>query len=830
MKCSVVMGDLTLHVSNCSIAPIFCRPFCVVDGSAAWSFAPMQRRLRSAFSVADTSVRLRVKLERGLEGPLLPLNVDHSDTVFVLKVKIEIALRLLQDTGNLRSKVVPKAEEIELEFRGVPLRDMMAIDRYSINTGNELIAYYSPQPLERDTVFKDPAFVSLEDLIIAEQAVLSKGMIKRILTRTGKLCTLCWRGRWFRATVLEVYSTSLLCKWLDWPETEWPAFFLHVSLATAPGKPPDAQDETWRLRWHLTKPVSDLPIVQPHFIRMPRKCWVRAFLRTYAKADEMAMLRELQAFLPREIGLDGEQLKRQRVVVLGSSGVGKTTLIEAFCKGPPQAGGLLGGIVGSIAGDAAGMSLYGGSIFAGIGDSMHGRTTHTTSTSRGPLAPRFGRDLADVLEERAGYESKAPYWPTMGTTCHEASVTVPGSHPLSLLLLDTSGNPRYKALSLVFYKQAHVVLLVFDVKSMRSFRALSEVGGWLHEFSRLTGLTPKNFPFVLVGNKAEDDVMRPRQVFEEDVREWMLTCGARMPYLETSFGGDPRQAWHHAEHVFRTVARSAQRLKENLGMHIPPSTPRVPPEPDHGEGEHNFAKWFRGLAKDGFKKVFETWDEDGSGKLDAAEFRKALKSLEPSSHVTEAQVDALFDRLDRDRSGSVNYNEIIEEIQGDDFLKAAMGSKPRGFSFELWAKQTGDSLRTFDIKKAWEEGVSQLKRGNPRGEPPTAGAGAATGGANSQSQPFNPLDCVRLAARRKDGSSPPLQTPPDPSSPPKKLSSEPSSSLNAASKQQPALSKPALSRAIVTIADGSNHLEQKTASRKGVSTSKLRSVLIKSSA
>ena len=820
------MGALTLHVSNCSLRPftLLLPSFCVVDGSAAWSFAPMQRRLRSAFSVADTSVRLRVKLERGLEGPLLPLSVDHSDTVFVLKVKIEIALRLLQDTGNLRSKVVPKAEEIELEFRGVPLRDMMAIDRYSINTGNELVAYYSPQPLERDTVFKDPAFVSLEDLIIAEQAVLSKGMIKRILTRTGKLCTLCWRGRWFRATVLEVYSTSLLCKWLDWPETEWPAFFLRVSLATAPGKPPDAQDETWRLRWHLTKPVSDLPIVQPHFIRMPRKCWVRAFLRTYAKADEMAMLRELQAFLPREIELDGEQLKRQRVVVLGSSGVGKTTLIEAFCKGPPQAGGLLGGIVGSIAGDAAGMSLYGGSIFAGIGDSMHGRTTHTTSTSRGPLAPRFGRDLADVLEERAGYESKAPYWPTMGTTCHEASVTVPGSHPLSLLLLDTSGNPRYKALSLVFYKQAHVVLLVFDVKSMRSFRALSEVGGWLHEFSRLTGLTPKNFPFVLVGNKAEDDVMRPRQVFEEDVREWMLTCGARMPYLETSFGGDPRQAWHHAEHVFRTVARSAQRLKENLGMHIPPSTPRVPPEPDHGEGEHNFAKWFRGLAKNGFKKVFETWDEDGSGKLDAAEFRKAFKSLEPSSHVTEAQVDALFDRLDRDRSGSVNYNEIIEEIQGDDFLKAAMGSKPRGFSFELWAKQTGDSLRTFDIKKAWEEGVSQLKRGNPRGEPPTAGAGAATGGANSQSQPFNPLDCVRLAARRKDGSSPPLQTPPDPSSPPKKLSSEPSSSLNAASKQQPALS-----RAIVTIADGSN-LEQKTASRKGVSTSKLRSVLIKSSA
>lgn len=261
-------------------------------------------------------------------------------------------------------------------------------------------------------------------------------------------------------------------------------------------------------------------------------------------------------------------------------------------------------------------------------------------------------------------------------------------------------------------------------------------------------------------------------------------------------------------------------------MHLPPSTPRVPPEPDHGESEQNFAKWFRGLAKDGFKKVFETWDVDGSGKLDAAEFRKALKSHEPSSQMTEAQMDALFDKLDKDGSGSVNYNEVLEGIQGNDCQKAAMGGtgKPWAFSIELWAKQTGDSLRTFDIKKAWEEGVSQLKLGNPLGDPPTTGASAAIDGANSQNQPFNPLDCVRLAARRKVGSPPPLLAPPNPSSAPKKLSSEPSSSLNAASKQQPALSK-----AIVTIADGSKS-EHKTASRKSVSTSKLRSVLIKTSA
>ena len=73
---------------------------------------------------------------------------------------------------------------------------------------------------------------------------------------------------------------------------------------------------------------------------------------------------------------------------------------------------------------------------------------------------------------------------------------------------------------------------------------LSQVGGWLHEFTRLTGASPRNFPCVLVGNKAENDPMHHRQVsFEEDVRPWLYTDGGRMPYIETSLVGDPRDAW-----------------------------------------------------------------------------------------------------------------------------------------------------------------------------------------------------------------------------------------------------------------------------------------------
>ena len=64
----------------------------------------------------------------------------------------------------------------------------------------------------------------------------------------------------------------------------------------------------------------------------------------------------------------------------------------------------------------------------------------------------------------------------VGTRCYNALVQTPGIADLPLEMFDTSGNTRFKPLSLVFYRQAQAVILVFDVKSMASFRALGEVG------------------------------------------------------------------------------------------------------------------------------------------------------------------------------------------------------------------------------------------------------------------------------------------------------------------------------------------------------------------
>ena len=464
--------------------------------------------------------------------PELQLRVERSDMAFVLKVKIECALRMLQFRDGAMREVT--AEDLAIEYRGVPLRDMSALEKYGVRDGAELAASIVGLKPDREMIVKEEDYDYLDDLIEREPGVPSGGMISRLIARRGALVQVCWRQRWFRAEVMNVYSSSLLLKWHDsqiWPEAEWPSFFLRVTLADLANVPPPPMDETWRVRWHKQKPVRELPVVVPRFGDLPPLLWVKAFLRTYAAADEAQILRELHGRLAPEL-LPGtsDAASRHRVLVLGASGVGKSRLINLFCDGPPPP-------VDLLASD----------------DSSH------------------------------SIDAQRAYWPTVGAKRHRTTVQPPGLAPLQLEVLDTSGQARYKALSMPFFSQAQSLVLMFSVKSRDTFLEVSRVGGWLSELTRLTGCSPRNFPMVLVGNKAEDDMQSSRKVYPEDVDEWFSLQGTLMPYIETSLVGDPEYAYHQAERVFRTIARLENQVRQNYGRYQPPDSREVPLEPDAAE-------------------------------------------------------------------------------------------------------------------------------------------------------------------------------------------------------------------------------------------------------
>ena len=51
--------------------------------------------------------------------------------------------------------------------------------------------------------------------------------------------------------------------------------------------------------------------------------------------------------------------------------------------------------------------------------------------------------------------------------------------------------------------------------------------------------------------------------------------------------------------------------------------------------------------------LFRQWDEDRSGEVDRREFRRAIKALGFDFIATDAEIDLVFDELDKDRSGQV---------------------------------------------------------------------------------------------------------------------------------------------------------------------------------
>lgn len=65
-------------------------------------------------------------------------------------------------------------------------------------------------------------------------------------------------------------------------------------------------------------------------------------------------------------------------------------------------------------------------------------------------------------------------------------------------------------------------------------------------------------------------------------------------------------------------------------------------------------------------KLFAQWDVDGDGKITRAEFTRALPRMQLGDERFEtSDADELFTTLDKDRSGSINYHELNQELRAN---------------------------------------------------------------------------------------------------------------------------------------------------------------------
>jgi Ras-related protein Rab-7A len=128
------------------------------------------------------------------------------------------------------------------------------------------------------------------------------------------------------------------------------------------------------------------------------------------------------------------------------------------------------------------------------------------------------------------------YEPTVGVDFASRNVVLTdgndgGDKKVNLNLVDTAGQERYQGLSVSYYRNVDVCVLVFDVTNRDSFESLEK---WKDEFVIQAGLSTSHddFPFVVLGNKI--DAADRRVVTNKEAQEWCRKQQHAFYYMEVS--------------------------------------------------------------------------------------------------------------------------------------------------------------------------------------------------------------------------------------------------------------------------------------------------------
>ena len=107
---------------------------------------------------------------------------------------------------------------------------------------------------------------------------------------------------------------------------------------------------------------------------------------------------------------------------------------------------------------------------------------------------------------------------TIGASYFQKFLEIDGK-TLTLDIWDTAGQEKYRSMGKMFYKDAYIVLFVYDITNEESFTELKNV--WYKE---LMNTGERHAVLAVVGNKT--DLFENEEVNEEEARNWAEEIGA----------------------------------------------------------------------------------------------------------------------------------------------------------------------------------------------------------------------------------------------------------------------------------------------------------------
>ncbi|XP_015603292.1 ras-related protein Rab-37 isoform X1 [Cephus cinctus] len=202
-----------------------------------------------------------------------------------------------------------------------------------------------------------------------------------------------------------------------------------------------------------------------------------------------------------------------KTILLGDSGVGKTSILVQFDIGKFQMGNF-----------AATVGI--GFTVMLLGDSGVGKTCL-------------------LVQFRDGFFLSGNFISTVGIDFRNKVVTVDDTR-VKLQIWDTAGQERFRSVTHAYYRDAHALLLLYDVTNKTSF---DNIRAWLVEIREYAH---EDVVIMLLGNKA--DCGAERAIKREDGER--LAREYKVPFMETS-----AKTGLNVELAFIAVARDLKARK-----------------------------------------------------------------------------------------------------------------------------------------------------------------------------------------------------------------------------------------------------------------------------
>ncbi|XP_034948493.1 ras-related protein Rab-37 isoform X3 [Chelonus insularis] len=179
--------------------------------------------------------------------------------------------------------------------------------------------------------------------------------------------------------------------------------------------------------------------------------------------------------------------------------------------------------------------------------------TNSSSASRGPnnssttVGPSTGVRTGPARRQLSQDDPNSPQAPPEAKELHFKNKVVDvGDMRIKLQIWDTAGQERFRSVTHAYYRDAHALLLLYDVTNKTSF---DNIRAWLSEIREYA---QSDVVIMLLGNKT--DCGNERVVKKEDGQR--LADEYQVPFMETS-----AKTGVNVDLAFLAIARQLQARK-----------------------------------------------------------------------------------------------------------------------------------------------------------------------------------------------------------------------------------------------------------------------------